>query len=182
MKTTKLSTPLSALAMLACFLSLNPQPSAAVLGTSFTYHGRLNDGGIPAQGIYDLRFAIYDAADDGSIVAGPITNSPMAVTNGLFVVRLDFGGGVFTGDARWLEIGVRTNSSGADFTVLSPRQNLTPTPYALYAPSAGIALTAATATNVATGGVSAPQLNTPTGPSTHRQPVLSAAWAVNSSP
>ena len=29
-------------------------------GTAFSYQGRLNDGGAPAAGNYDLRFTIYD--------------------------------------------------------------------------------------------------------------------------
>jgi len=35
--------------------------AAHAQGTAFTYQGRLNDGANPASGIYDLRFAIYDA-------------------------------------------------------------------------------------------------------------------------
>jgi hypothetical protein len=68
-------------------------------------------------------------------VAGPITNSPVAVSNGLFTVALDFGDSVFTGEARWLELGVRTNG-GDVFTTLQPRQPLQPTPYAIMANSA----------------------------------------------
>src|SRR4029077_14995588 len=66
---------------------------------------------------------------------GPETNSSTAVSGGMFTVALDFGSGVFTGPARWLEIGVRTNGSG-NFTTLSPRQPLLPTPYAILAKSA----------------------------------------------
>ena len=85
---------------------------------------------------------------------GGLTNVATPVTNGLFTVTLDFGSGVFDGNARWLDIGVRTNGGGA-FTSLSPRQPILPTPYALYAANAGIAAagtvasatTAATATN-----------------------------------
>jgi hypothetical protein len=68
------------------------------------------------------------------LVAGPLTNSLTAVSNGLFTVSLDFGAGVFAGADRWLEIGVRTNGGGA-FTMLTPRQALTPTPYAIHAGS-----------------------------------------------
>jgi len=68
----------------------------------------------------------------------------VGVSNGLFTVTLDFGGGVFTGQARWLEIAVRTNGSGA-FTALQPRQELMPAPYALYATNAGAAAYAAMA-------------------------------------
>ena len=114
---------------------------AVPVGTGFTYQGRLADSSNPAQGIYDFRFTIYDAASGGSAVAGPITNSPVTVSGGLFTTTLDFSSDIFTGDARWLEIGVRTNGGGADFTLLEPLQELTPTPYALYAPSAGTAAT-----------------------------------------
>ena len=146
MKTKTLAMPIIALTLLS-LLSIITQ--AAPLGTAFTYQGQLNDGGQPAGGIYDLRFVIYDAASDGSIVAGPITNSPVGVTNGLFTTELDFGAGVFTGDARWLEITVRTNGSTDDFTLLSPRQPLTTAPYAIRADSAASAETAAVATTLA---------------------------------
>ena len=55
---------------------------ALAQGTTFTYQGRLNDGANPAGGIYDLRFTIYDLAGAGSVVAGPVTNSPVVVSNG----------------------------------------------------------------------------------------------------
>ena len=126
-------TKLLTLAALAVFLStLNSQLSALPLGTAFTYQGRLNDGVNPTSGIYDLQFTIYDALAVGSLVGGPVTSSATGVTNGLFTVALDFGAGVFNGAGRWLEIGVRTNGGGA-FTVLTPRQALTPVPYSLYA-------------------------------------------------
>ena len=32
------------------------------MGTAFTYQGRLTDGGSPADGEYDFRFRLYDAA------------------------------------------------------------------------------------------------------------------------
>jgi hypothetical protein len=103
-------------------------------GTAFTYQGRLNDGGNPANGIYDLRFAICDAVSGGNQIAGPLTNNATVVTNGLFIATLDFGG-VFTGTNYWLDISVRTNGSGT-FIELLPRQPLTPTPYAIFANTA----------------------------------------------
>jgi hypothetical protein len=129
---------------------------AAPLGTAFTYQGRLVDNGSPANGNYDLRFTLYDALSGGSTIGVPIANAPTAVSNGLFTVTLDFGGGIFIGEARWLEMGVRTNDSVLAYTLLTPRQELTPTPYALYAPSAGAAATAGTATtanSVASGSI-----------------------------
>jgi hypothetical protein len=106
--------------------------TASAQGTAFTYQGRLNDGGNPATGLYDFRFAIYDSSNvPGNIIAGPVTNSAVGVTNGLFTVSLDFGAGPFAGADRWLDIGARTN--GGVFATLAPRQKLAPTPYAITA-------------------------------------------------
>ena len=107
---------------------LRPQDA---VGTVFTYQGRLTDGGSPANGEYDFRFELYDAASGGAQVGSMVPKENTAVTDGLFTVELDFGSGIFTGDARWLEIGVRPGASGGLFTTLMPRQALTPAPYAL---------------------------------------------------
>ncbi len=120
--------------------------------TAFTYQGWLNDSGNPAQGIYDLRFAIFDAASGGSLVAGPLTNSPTGVTNGIFTVTLDFGT-VFDGTALWLEIAARTNGPGSlEFTTLSPRQPFTPVPYAITANNLSGTLPAAQVTGAIPAG------------------------------
>jgi hypothetical protein len=134
--------------MLALLASSVGDLVAAPVGTAFTYQGRLKSAGQPANGNYDLRFALYDASSGNGQIGSPVTNSPVIVTNGNFTVLLDFGA-VFTGEARWLQIGVRTNGSSDPFAISSARQQLTPTPYALYAPSAGLAATAGTATNLA---------------------------------
>jgi hypothetical protein len=128
MKFTKLNYVVVTLALLALFAgSIVAAPS----GTAFTYQGRLTVGANVANGNYDLNFSLYDALSSGSQVGSSLTNTA-AVSNGLFTVTLDFGASAFNGDGRWLEIGARTNGSGA-FTTLSPRQKLTPTPYAITA-------------------------------------------------
>ena len=101
-------------------------------GTAFAYQGRLNNGRSPANGSYDLTFTLYATNSDGGVFIGPLTNTAVGVANGLFTVTLDFGSGAFDGNPRWLEIGVSTNGAGT-FTTLSPRQQLTPTPYAIFA-------------------------------------------------
>src|SRR5215475_16002569 len=58
--------------------------------TAFTYQGRLDDGGNPANGSYDLTFALCSAAS-GPTQLGAVTNTAVAVSNGLFTVTLDFG-------------------------------------------------------------------------------------------
>jgi hypothetical protein len=99
-------------------------------GTAFTYQGRLHNATNTANGIFDLRFGLYDMATGPFNQVSPaMTNSAVVVTNGLFTVLLDFGSNAFNGDDRWLEIGVRTNGNGA-FETLSPRQKITATPYA----------------------------------------------------
>ena len=157
--------------ILALTLAFGLQPlaflhAASPLGTAFTYQGCLNDGGQPANGSYDLRFAVFDAVSGPSQIGGVLTNVATLVANGLFTVTLDFGPGVFTGEARWLEIGVRANGSPADFTTLSPRTPLTPAPYALLAGNvpagaignAQLAPGAVNASNIMSGTITAQQL------------------------
>ena len=101
------------------------------LGTAFTYQGRLTDGGSVANGTYDFQFELYDAG--GNQVGSTLSRNDVAVTNGLFSLPLDFGD-AFTGDARFLQVSVRLGSSTGDYTMLTPRQALTATPYALALP------------------------------------------------
>jgi len=121
--------------VLLCALGLVAGSTSSVLaqGTAFTYQGQLNDGAGPANGIYDLRFALYDDASAGAQQGSPVTNSATAISNGLFTATLDFGN-QFPGANRWLEIAVQTNG-GQAFTTLAPRQPLTPAPYAITAGS-----------------------------------------------
>ncbi len=105
---------------------------AQAQGTAFTYQGELMITNSPASGAYDLRFTLFGTNSGGSAIAGPITNSPVVITDqGRFTVALDFGN-AFDGSPRWLELAVRTNGGG-DFAILSPRQPVAPAPYALNA-------------------------------------------------
>ena len=116
-------------AVLGAVLLLSPSAAPAQsAGSAFTYQGQLKEGGMPADGAYDFQFTLYD--DLGAVVGGPISVEDHPVTNGLFSAILDFGAGPFAGDVRFLEISVRPGDSGGAFTTLSPRQELTPTPYA----------------------------------------------------
>jgi hypothetical protein len=103
--------------------------------TAFTYQGRLNDSTGPINGRYDFTFAIYDLPTGNGLFAIQ-TNLNTPVSNGLFTVTVDFGPvvteAIFSGPQRWLEIDVRTNG-GSGYGILSPRQRLTATPYAITA-------------------------------------------------
>jgi hypothetical protein len=115
-------------------------------GTAFTYQGQLKNGTNLANGSYDLRFSLWDSVSAGSNVSITVTNTATAVSNGLFTVALNFGF-AFDGNARWLEIGVRSNSSGGFFT-LAPRQPLTAAPYAIYAGGVHASGISGTITNI----------------------------------
>ena len=120
---------------LAGILSLTPAGRAQT--TAFTYQGQLSNSNGLATGSYDFRFQIYSTA---GVVAGPLTNAPVGVTNGLFTVTLDFGSGVFDGTTRTLEIGVRNFGNTNAYAVLAPRQPLTSVPYAIQAINASNAV------------------------------------------
>jgi hypothetical protein len=122
--------------VLALIALVSPPIAVRAQGTAFTYQGRLNEAGQAAAGIYDFRCQVYDASELGTLVSTTVTNSAVPVTNGLFVLNLDFGAAPFSGAERWLHIGVRTNGA-LNFINLSPRQRIAPTPYAVYAARAG---------------------------------------------
>jgi len=114
------------------------------MGTAFTYQGRLIDSNTAADGEYDFEFELYDAPFAGGQLGSTIDVNDLDVIDGYFTVELDFGSDVFDGNAVWLEIGVRPGELNDPnvYTTLSPRQELTPTPYALYAETAGYAQSA----------------------------------------
>jgi hypothetical protein len=107
--------------------------SSSAQGTALSYQGRLDNAGAPANGKFDLRFTLFDAAAGGSAVGSVVSQSALPIDNGTFGTTLDFGVNAFTGAPRWLEIAVRPSGSTDAFTTLSPRQPLLPVPYALYA-------------------------------------------------
>ncbi|WP_322820263.1 hypothetical protein [Chloroflexus sp.] len=103
---------------------------AAPLGTAFTYQGQLQKNDSPFTGTCNFQFSLWDAVSGGSQIESTLTQTGVTVSNGLFTVTLDFGTGVFTGDARWLQIAVQC-SGDSGYTTLSPRQALIAAPYAL---------------------------------------------------
>ena len=151
----------SIIAALALWVGL---ATAHAQGTAFTYQGRLRDQAGPVSGTYDFQLTVYDAASGGQgLGVFPLTATAV-VSNGFFALTVDPGPGVFTGEARWLELGVRTNGPG-EFTNPAQRQPFTATPYAIAArqltgPVApeNIAAGTITSTMLATGSVASDQL------------------------
>jgi hypothetical protein len=118
--------------------------------TAFTYQGRLNDNGQPANGYYDLVFSLFPASTGSGQIGGWITNAATPVSSGLFTVKLDFGPSAFLSPDRWLQLGVRTNG-GSTLTTLLPRQSISPAPYTIHALGSDTATTAIMADAVANG-------------------------------
>ena len=103
-------------------------------GTAFAYQGILKTGGTPANGLHDFKFWLYQDEAGTILAAPPIELLTVPVVDGQFNVDLDFGTGVFNGDARWLGIGVRqSNSPDPGYEGLSPHQRINAAPYAAYA-------------------------------------------------
>jgi hypothetical protein len=120
--------------LLGSFLVLSDMLHAQT--TALTYQGRLQHGGAPANGLYEMYFTLYDAVTNGAAVGVPASVAPVPVSNGLFTATVDFGPNAITGADRWLEIAVTVFGSDQPVVPLVPRQSLTPAPHALHAHNA----------------------------------------------
>ncbi len=137
MKTVRILTIV--LFALGVTLSFAKVSKAVPSGTAFTYQGHLYDNNDVANDLYDFQFKLYDANSGSSQIGSDVNKPDVDVIDGYFTVELDFSSSAFDGDARWLEIGVRAGEleDSNSYTPLLPRQQVRPTPYALYAKLAG---------------------------------------------
>jgi hypothetical protein len=129
--TMKMKYLMILLGLLPTFYS---QFSIAGSQTAFSYQGRLDDNGAPANGVYDFQFALFDSVTNGNQLGSVVFVSDVTVSNGLFTTAIDFGN-AFNGSNYWLDVAVSTNGSD-NFTGLIPRQPISPAPSALFANSA----------------------------------------------
>src|SRR6185369_16408088 len=98
------------------------------------------------NGTFQMQFALYDGAIGGSQLASTLTfdgqggNPPaITVTNGVFTAQLDFGANPFTSGAdRFLQIQIKHPQDNS-YTTLTPRQQLTSSPFSIRTISAGAA-------------------------------------------
>jgi hypothetical protein len=114
---------------------------ALAQSTAFTYQGSLDDGGVPASGLHDFRFRLFDVATGGAQVGSTLCVDNVSLVEGVFTVQLDFGQQFATTAQRHLEIEARGDtgldcSAAAGFVLMSPRQQLTAAPMASHANSA----------------------------------------------
>jgi hypothetical protein len=123
---------------------------------ALAYQGRLTEAGNPSTGTYEMEFKLFDTPDVGTGTQQGATVSQAAVgaTDGVFTVTLDFGVAVFDGSPRFLEISVKQAGAAGPLSTLTPRQAITPVPYAIHTLSAGPAaggVTSDASGNVAIG-------------------------------
>jgi len=121
-------------------LCATPALVQAQMAPAFTYQGQLKEAGRPYDGMAYLDFSLWDALENGNQIGTTYwTPFGVDVVNGLFTVEVDalpFGPTAFNGQPRWLQIAL-TDAGGANPILLSPRQPMTPAPYALYALDGG---------------------------------------------
>ena len=117
--------------VLSALLLLGALTATAQSGTTFTYQGRLYNNGQLANGNYVLRIRPHSSITGETPLASALDTPALTVVDGIFSTTLDFGAGVFSGGTVYLDIQVQAPASS--FVQLSPRQPVTPTPYAINA-------------------------------------------------
>jgi hypothetical protein len=128
--------------------------AASPMGTVFNFQGYLTDNNKKAvSGQYDIQFQLFDVSSGSSALATSV-QAPVTVNNGLFSTLVDFPNFKFDGNAYWLEVGFRLNGDSNPYQIQSPRIQILPVPYALYAGTAGsVQANAITADKIAGGQV-----------------------------
>jgi len=102
----------------------------APIDGTFSYQGRLTDGGTPVTGSIDVLCSLWDAGAGGTQIAPSVTKLAVPVNDGLFSFDLGFQIYAFDGNERWLQIQVR-NPAGSGSYVNLGRQQIFGTPYAI---------------------------------------------------
>lgn len=100
---------------------------------AFTYQGFLEKDGQPVDGTADFQASIWDDGLTGIELVVPLEFTNIDVVDGAFSIEMDFGTGLFDGSPRWLQLAVRDPSGVGDYTSLSPRVRIRPTPEAFHA-------------------------------------------------
>lgn len=114
--------------LLLAALSLPAQAAS----TTFTYQGELKQSGALPTAKFDFRFSLYDAAGT-QVSQAALVKDDVDVVDGRFTVDLDFGTVFAVNSAPLLlQIEVAPGAGGA-FAALTPRQAITPAPFAMRA-------------------------------------------------
>ncbi len=112
--------------LVAALCPMQRASAQLAVGSAFTYQGLLRNAQGPVSGSVDLELRLFDAPTFGA-QQGPTQLFPgFQVSQGQFTVVADFGTPPFSGSRRWIQAFVNGSP-------LSPRQEVTPAPYALFA-------------------------------------------------
>ena len=140
--------------LLLCCLCACSRPAAALTPTAFSYTGQLLVGGSPVSGSYDLQFQLYTVTSGGTQVGPTVTLTSVPVADGIFYAELNFGTGVYTGQALYLQTSYRLHG-GSAYITQSPRKLVPTAGYVDYAPLAGYAFNSATTSRLQSVPISA---------------------------
>ena len=109
-------------------------PCGQAQSSSISFQGQLGDAGRPANGNYDFRFRLFDQTVNGAEKGVVVQADSLGVTNGFFVVGLDFGLSAYTnGGSRWVQVEVKPAGAAGAYAAITPRTAMTAVPFALYA-------------------------------------------------
>lgn len=109
--------------LLACLLSASAARAGEPARSDFTYHGQLMDNGAPANGEYDIEFALYADAS-GGLPIDVIRSDATQLRGGMVEMPLDFIGIAADGSGQWIEVRMRKTGSSQAHAPLAPRQAL----------------------------------------------------------
>lgn len=93
--------------------------------------GNLQDMGTDANGSFDFETCVCDVDDCNPSPLSCTQNTNIPVTNGNYNYKVNFGTSVWDGNPRWFRIGVRRLATDP-YTILSPTQMISASPYAIY--------------------------------------------------
>ena len=177
----KILTPFQ-IALTVLFVSLLLRPTAGAQTDSFTYQGRLERNGTPYTGTASMRLGIMDAASAGAELA--FTFGAYPVADGQFTVTFtSVPASVFNGTPRWINIGVDDpDVAGLLYVNLTPRQQVTATPYAMRANVAATVSGTVASTQI-TGAIPTTQIsgNLPTSQISGNLPTSQLSGTINPS-
>ena len=124
-------------AALLCGAAVTVPLGAQPVGTAFTYQGRLDDGPGRPAGVRPPLRALRRAR--GRLAGGPPSSGTTSRWGRAVHGHPGLRRGRVRASARFIEVGVRPGASTGAFTVVSPRQTLTPSPFSLRSQTSGAA-------------------------------------------